>query len=81
VKTRNGLPKHCTPQRDASGKVRIRFRTPTFSTYFPANLIPWSEPFMRAYAAASPTTAVLRTPPRRHVANIRRASGGYIFEN
>jgi integrase len=50
MKTRNGLPKHCTPQRDASGKVRIRFRTPSFSAYLPG--IPWSESFMRAYAAA-----------------------------
>jgi integrase len=50
VKTRNGLPKHCTPQRDASGKRRVRFRSTTFTTYLTG--IPWSEPFMRQYAAA-----------------------------
>jgi hypothetical protein len=50
MKTRNGLPKHCTPQPDASGKVRIRFRSKTFSTYLTG--IPWSEPFMRQWAAA-----------------------------
>jgi site-specific recombinase XerC len=47
---KNGLPKHCTRQRDLSGKVRIRFRTPTFSTYLTG--IPWSESFMAQYAAA-----------------------------
>jgi site-specific recombinase XerD len=47
---KNGLPKHCTRQRDASGKVRIRFRTPTFSTYLTG--IPWSPAFMAQYAAA-----------------------------
>jgi integrase len=51
MKTRNGLPKHCTRQGvDANGNPRIRFRTKTFSTYLTG--IPWSESFMRAYAAA-----------------------------
>jgi hypothetical protein len=49
LKTRSGLPKHCTWQTDRHGVRRCRFRR-GISVYLPG--IPWSEPFMRAYAAA-----------------------------
>jgi integrase len=49
-RTKNGLPKHCCPAIDRHGKRRIRFRKAGFSTYLTG--IPWSEDFMRQYAAA-----------------------------
>jgi integrase len=50
LRTKNGLPKHCTPVIDRHGKNRVRFRKAGFSTYLTG--IPWSEDFMRQYAAA-----------------------------
>jgi integrase len=50
IKTKSGLPKHCCWAIDRHGKRRVRFRKGGFSTYIAGT--PWSEPFMRAYAAA-----------------------------
>ena len=50
LKTRSGLPRHCTYQPDRSGKRRVRFRRHGVSIYLTG--IPWSEDFMRQYAAA-----------------------------
>jgi hypothetical protein len=50
LKTRSGLPKHCTYQPDRDGKQRVRFRRRGVSRYLTG--IPWSEDFMRQYAAA-----------------------------
>jgi integrase len=50
LKTRSGLPKHCTWHIDVSGKRRVRFRRHGVSRYLTG--IPWSEEFMRQYAAA-----------------------------
>jgi hypothetical protein len=50
LRTRSGLPKHCTYQPDRDGKRRIRFRRRGVSRYLTG--IPWSEDFMRQYAAA-----------------------------
>ena len=50
LKTKSGLPKHCSWNADRHGKRRVRFRKGGFTTYLAG--IPWSEPFMRAYAAA-----------------------------
>src|SRR5262249_2118691 len=50
LKTRSGLPKHCTYQRDRNGKRRVRFRRRGVSVYLTG--IPWSDDFMRQYAAA-----------------------------
>ena len=50
LKTRNGLPKHRTWQLDRDGKRRVRFRRRDVSRYLTG--IPWSEEFMRQYAAA-----------------------------
>jgi integrase len=51
LKTRSGLPKHCSWNLDrADGKRRVRFRKGAFSTYLTGT--PWSEDFMRQYAAA-----------------------------
>src|SRR5260370_35963527 len=49
-RTRSGLPKHCCWNPDRHGRRRVRFRTGRFSTYLTG--IPWSEDFMRQYAAA-----------------------------
>src|SRR6516165_3508404 len=49
-KTKNGLPKHCGWNADRHGRRRVRFRKDGFSTYLTGT--PWSEDFMRAYAAA-----------------------------
>jgi len=50
-KTRSGLPKHCCWNLDREGgKRRVRFRKGSISTYLTG--IPWSEDFMRQYAAA-----------------------------
>jgi len=50
LRTKSGLPKHCTKCIDRHGKPRIRFRKPGVSIYLTG--IPWSEDFMRQYAAA-----------------------------
>jgi integrase len=50
LKTKSGLPKHCGWNYDRHGKRRVRFRKDGFSTYLTG--IPWSEDFMRQYAAA-----------------------------
>jgi integrase len=50
LRTRSGLPKHCTWQADRDGKRRVRFRRRGVSVYLAG--IPWSEDFMRQYAAA-----------------------------
>jgi len=51
LRTKSGLPKHCGWNLDrADGKRRVRFRKGGFSTYLTG--IPWSEDFMRHYAAA-----------------------------
>lgn len=50
LRIKNGLPKHCSWNTDTHGKRRIRFRKSGFSTYIGGT--PWSEDFMRAYAAA-----------------------------
>jgi hypothetical protein len=49
---RNGLPKGCCWNPDRNGKRRVRFRDRRtgFSTYLTG--VPWSEDFMRQYAAA-----------------------------
>src|ERR1700757_1524909 len=50
VRTKSGLPKHCGWNYDRHGKRRVRFRKDGFSTYLTGT--PWSEAFMRQYAAA-----------------------------
>jgi integrase len=51
LRTRSGLPKHCSWNLDREdGKRRVRFRKNGFSSYLTG--IPWSEDFMRQYAAA-----------------------------
>jgi integrase len=50
LRTRSGLPKHCSWNCDHHGKRRVRFRKAGFSTYLTGT--PWSEDFMRQYAAA-----------------------------
>jgi integrase len=49
LRTRSGLPKHCSWNTDRHGKRRVRFRRRGVSTYLTG--IPWGEDFMRAYAA------------------------------
>ena len=50
-KTRNGLPKHCAWNVDRDGRRRrVRFRRNDVSAYLRG--APWSDSFMRAYAAA-----------------------------
>src|SRR5262245_6262132 len=50
LRTRSGLPRHCSWNIDRHGTRRVRFRKAGFSTYLTG--IPWSEDFMRQYAAA-----------------------------
>jgi integrase len=50
LRTKNGLPKHCTYQPDRDGKVRVRFRRRGVSVYLTG--APWSDEFNRQYAAA-----------------------------
>src|SRR5262249_9255040 len=50
IRTRSGLPRHCTYQPDRYGNPRVRFRRRRVSVYLTG--IPWSEDFMRQYAAA-----------------------------
>jgi integrase len=50
LRTRSGLPKHCSWNIDRHGKRRVRFRKGGFSTYLTGT--PWSEDFMRQHATA-----------------------------
>jgi hypothetical protein len=50
LRTKSGLPKHCSWNIDRHGKRRVRFRKDGFSTYLTGT--PWSEEFMRQYATA-----------------------------
>jgi integrase len=50
LRTKSGLPKHCGWNTDRHGRRRVRFRKDGFSTYLVGT--PWSEDFMRQYAAA-----------------------------
>jgi integrase len=50
LRTKGELPKHCSWNFDRHGKRRVRFRKGGFSTYLTGT--PWSEEFMRQYAAA-----------------------------
>ena len=49
-RAKNGLPEHCSWNTDRHGKRRVRFRKGGFSTYLTGT--PWSDDFMRQYAAA-----------------------------
>jgi integrase len=49
-RTKSGLPKHCGWNAGRHGTRRVRFRRGGFSTYLTG--IPWSDDFMRQYAAA-----------------------------
>lgn len=50
-RAKNGLPKFCGWNLERKdGKRRVRFRKDGFSAYLSGT--PWSEPFMRQYAAA-----------------------------
>jgi integrase len=60
LKTRNGLPKHCGWNVDrVGGKRRVRFRKGAYSTYLSG--IPWSESFMKQYAAVLEGVTVAQT--------------------
>ena len=50
LRTKSGLPKHCSWNADQHGKRRVRFRKGGLATYLTGT--PWSEDFMRQYAAA-----------------------------
>jgi integrase len=50
LRTKSGLPKHCSWNTDRHGKRRVRFRKAGFTTYLTG--IPWSDNFMRQYASA-----------------------------
>src|SRR6516162_4897255 len=50
-RNKSGLPKYCSWNTDREdGKRRVRFRKGGFAVYLTGT--PWSEPFMRQYAAA-----------------------------
>jgi integrase len=49
-RNRSGLPEYCSWNYDRHGKRRVRFRKGGFSTYLGG--LPWSDHFMRQYAAA-----------------------------
>lgn len=61
LKTRSGLPKHCTWETDRHGTRRARFRRAGVSAYLPG--IPWSEIFMRAHAEALARTQASALDP------------------
>lgn len=50
LRTKSGLPRNCCWNSDRHGKRRVRFRKAGFTTYLTGT--PWSENFMRQYAAA-----------------------------
>jgi hypothetical protein len=59
LRTKSGLPKHCSWNTDHHGKRRVRFRKGGFSIYIAGT--PWGEDFMRQYAAALDNVTAQRT--------------------
>jgi integrase len=59
IRTRSGLPKHCTWHVDRHGKRHARFRKGGVSRYLPG--VAWGEDFMRAYGAALEAVAASAT--------------------
>ena len=59
LRTKSGLPKHCSWNLDRHGKRRVRFRQAGFSTYLTGT--PWSDDFMRQYASAIDGVKAKRT--------------------
>jgi hypothetical protein len=73
LRTKSGLPRFCSWKLDReNGKRRVRFRNSAFSTYLTG--IPWSEDFMRRYAAALEGVTVERA---REVAASRTIPGSF----
>jgi integrase len=73
LRTKSGLPKHCGWNLDRiNGKRRVRFRKGGFSTYLTG--IPWSQDFMRQYAAALEGVAIERP---REVGESRTIPGSF----
>jgi integrase len=50
LRTKSGLPKHCSWATDRHGKRRVRFRKDGISRYLSGT--PWSDNFMRQYGTA-----------------------------
>ena len=76
LRTKSGLPKHCTYQADRYGNRRVRFRRRGVSVYLTG--IPWSEDFMRKYAAALEREDVNRTQVGASKAHIARLILGAV---
>jgi integrase len=68
-RTKSGLPRFCSWHSDRDGgRRRVRVRKGGALTYLSADLTPWSEAFMRAYAAAlEGAMSSLGTSPSRIV--------------
>ena len=75
LRTKSGLPKHCSWNTDRHGTRRVRFRKAGFTTYLSGT--PWSEDFMRQYAAAidgvkaQAERSAPRAPGREHQCALR----------
>ena len=54
------LPKHCSEFKDRHGKPHVKFRRDGFQTYLHGT--PWSDIFMREYAAAMEHKKVEKVP-------------------
>ena len=50
LRTKSGLPKHCSWNTDRHGRRRVRFRKAGFTSYLSG--IPWGESFMIQYGQA-----------------------------
>jgi integrase len=61
LRTKSGLPKHCSWHYDRDRNRRVRFRKAGYSTYLTGT--PWSEDFMRQYAAALDHAQVKQATP------------------
>ena len=71
LKTRSGLPKHCTYQLDRDGKRRVRFRRRGVSVYLTG--IPWSEEVHAAVrSGARSRSGATARPSRREPAQLAR---------
>jgi integrase len=63
LRTKSGLPKHCGWNADRHGTRRVRFRKDGFTTYLTGT--PWSDDFMRQYAAALEGVKAITTEARK----------------
>jgi integrase len=76
IRTKSGLPKYCGWNTDRHDRRRVRFRKDGLSIYLTG--IPWSEDFMRQYAAALERVTMPTAEPRTAAGLVNSLVDSYL---